>query len=237
MDHEPPLPAPRVRSVAPLSGERARVELDDDTTLEVPLRALLQEGLAVGDPVDEALRALLSAADLRWRAREAALRLLTVRARSRQELGRRLRRKDFPAPVVDACLDELETQRLLDDDAFARAVVRDRVRLSPRGPGRLLQELRKRGVDDHVADAALAEVFTEEDVSVHELAREAALGWLRRQSASVAAALALDGLSDERERARRRLHGYLARRGFNGSAAMEGLDVVGEQAKEIAKHA
>ncbi len=237
MNQEAPPPAPRVRAIARLSGERARVELDDDTTLEVPLETLLQEGLATGDPVDEALRARLADAGLRWKAREAALRLLTVRARSRRELGRRLRRKDFPASVVDPCLDELEAQGLLDDDAFARAVVRDRVRLSPRGPGRLLQELRKHGVDDDVADAALAEVFAEEEVSVHELAREAALGWLRRQSASVAAALALDERTDERERARRRLHGYLARRGFNGSAAMEGLDTAAERAKAIAENA
>jgi regulatory protein len=207
------------------------VELDDDSTLEVPTETLLQEGLGVGDPLDAALQARLSDADLRWRARQAALTLLAFRARSRKELGQRLHRKDFPGRVVEACLDDLDEHGLLDDAAFARAVVRDRVRLSPRGPVRLLQELRQRGVDDEVADTALQRVLAEEEVSEQTLANAAALGWLKRQSADVARALVEEDFSDERERARRRLHSYLARRGFRGGTAMDAMEAAAEQAR------
>lgn len=245
MDHEPaphptpdhvpasaPAPAARVRALKPLGSERVRVELDDDSTLEAPTEALLQEGLGVGDPLDAALRARLTDADLSWRTRQAALTLLAFRARSRKELGQRLRRKNFPARVVETCLDDLDEHGLLDDAAFARAVVRDRVRLSPRGPGHLLQELRQRGVDDHVADSALQRVLAEEEVSVQTLAHDAALGWLKRQPVAVARALAEEDFSDERERARRRLHSYLARRGFRGSTAMDAMEAAADQARE-----
>lgn len=231
MDSLTPASAPRIRALAPLAGERVRVELDDGSRLEAPVEAVLGEGLSVGDPLDDALRARLTEADLGWRARQAALTLLAVRARSRRELAQRLRRKEFPREIIEACLDDLARLGLLDDAAFARAVIRDRVRLSPRGPGPLLQELRKRGVDDPVADAALERVFTDEDVSVRTLAQDAALGWLRRQSEAVAQALAQESFTDEREKARRRLHGYLARRGFRGNAAVEAMDAAAEAAR------
>jgi regulatory protein len=205
--------------------------LDDGSRVEAPAEAVLGEGLSVGDPLDDALRARLTDADLGWRARQAALNVLAVRARSRRELEQRLRRKDFPREVIDACLDDLDRQGLLDDAAFARSVVRDRVRLSPRGPAHLLQELRKRGVEDPVAETALRRVLDEEEVSVHGLAEEAALGWLRRQSDGVVRALADEAFTKERERARRRLHGYLARRGFRGSAAVEAMDAATDAAR------
>jgi regulatory protein len=205
--------------------------MDDGSRVEAPAEAVLGEGLSVGDPLDDALRARLTDADLGWRARQAALNVLAVRARSRRELEQRLRRKDFPREVIDACLDDLDRQGLLDDAAFARSVVRDRVRLSPRGPAHLLQELRKRGVEDPVAETALRRVLDEEEVSVHGLAEEAALGWLRRQSDGVVRALADEAFTKERERARRRLHGYLARRGFRGSAAVEAMDAATDAAR------
>lgn len=165
-------------------------------------------------------------AELRAKIRDSALRLLTVRARSRAELGRRLRRKGYPAGPVETCLDRLTEQGLLDDRAFAAALARQRLGRTPRGPRRILQELRRFGVDPGVADAALDEALEDEGATVRELALRAARGWVRRQPAG--ALEALDGAWDdpERERARRRLHGYLRRRGFtpaDSRAALERL--------------
>ncbi|MFV1988702.1 MAG: hypothetical protein ACC682_15615, partial [Gemmatimonadota bacterium] len=53
------------------------------------------------------------------------------------------------------------------------------------------------------------------------LAREVAEKWVARQSAALPDALASDGRSPERDKARRRLHGYLTRRGFRGDALGE----------------
>ena len=55
--------------------------------------------------------------------------------------------------------------------------------------------------------------------------REVTDGWLRRQSPDVSDALASDVRSPEREKARRRLYGYLTRRGFRGEALSEGMEL------------
>lgn len=218
----------RITALKILGNGRVRVELDGDRTLEVPLRAMNEEQLSVGDPVDAELEARLVEAELRGKLRTAAYSLLSVRARSRRELADRLRRKDFPSGLIERCLDEFEAEGWIDDPAFARAVVRDRLRLRPRGPGRMTQELRSKGVSEAVAREAVAAVFDEEEVSVDALALDVARGWFRRQGPGIREALRSDTFGPERDRARRRLHAFLARRGFTGAIARSALEILRE---------
>jgi regulatory protein len=102
-------------------------------------------------------------------AREICLRLLAVRARSRAELATALRRRGVADEVAEAVLDRLAAVGLVDDDAFAAAVIssaRDNRGLARRG---LAAELRRRGVDDEVATAALRTV---DDAGEESVARE-----------------------------------------------------------------
>ena len=74
------------------------------------------------------------------------------------------------------------------------------------------------GVRTEVARAAIDRVFRDEEVSDSEIALEVAEKWAARQSASLLEALASTERSPERDKARRRLNGFLARRGFRGEA-------------------
>jgi regulatory protein len=217
----------RVASVEPLdpSGLRLRLTLDDGSEpLELATEALERSGVGLGDPVDDEDRARLVDADVHVRARDAALELLARRPYSRQELRRRLLRRGFQRGVVEASLSALESMKLVDDGAFARSFVRDRLRLRPRGKRRLSQELREKGVEATTIDGAVADVFSEQALSEDGLAREAALAWLARQRPDVRSALARRDRSPERERATRRLGGFLARRGFGGEAARQAVE-------------
>ncbi|HEX9884846.1 MAG TPA: regulatory protein RecX [Longimicrobiales bacterium] len=206
------------------------MELDDGTRLEIALEIVSHQALRVGDPLDAELRSVIEDADLRWRAREAALSLLSHRARARQELARRLRKKDFPGAVIRDCLDELEARGFLDDAEFARSFVRGRLRVRPRGRAGLHSELRRLGVDDAVAQTAVDGVFQEESTSDADLALDAARGWLKRQGGAIQAALAGPPFDPDRDKARRRLHGYLARRGFPAGAARAAMATLESEA-------
>ena len=221
----PPERTTRVASVEPLdrSGLEVRVTLDDGASLELATEVLEKSGVGVGDPLDNAERARLVDADLHLRARDAAIELVARRPYSRLELKRRLARKGFPRDVVDSALVALEAHRLVDDGAFARSFVRDRLRLRPKGKRRLSQELQEKGVDRATIDTAVSEVFTEQDVREDALARAAAAAWLSRQRPEIRQALGRKDRSPERERATRRLMGFLARRGFGGAVASDAL--------------
>lgn len=195
--------------------ERVNVHVDGEFRLALAQEIVLRASLRVGDPVTGSRLRELEREDLRWKARESALTLLSFRARTAVELRRRLARKDLPEEVVEECVAELVQKGLVDDSAFAELFARDRVRLRPRGRRRIVQELRAKGVEADTAEAAVGEVMEREEVTELELAREAAARWSPRAG-------------EDPLRARRRLHGFLARRGFGGETVrqlMEEMDV------------
>jgi regulatory protein len=215
---------PIITRLEPLRGLRARVHLDRGEPFEVALEALERMGLGIGDPLPSNVRHHLLDADAEARIRDAALDLLSHRARTRAELRRKLIGKGFRPARVDPCLARLEERGLLDDAAVAASFVRDRIRHRPRGRRRLAQELRAKGIPDTLAAAVVDRVIEDEALDEAKLARRVVEGWVTRQGPRARQALASANDSPEREKARRRLYQYLARRGFAGpvlSAALE----------------
>jgi regulatory protein len=138
-------------------------------------------------------------ADPEAKARDACLRLLTARPRSRAELAAALARRDVPDEVAGRVLDRLVEVGLVDDVAYADMVVESGQRHRLLGRRALSAELRRRGVDNEVAVEAVAAVDPEDE---QRAARELVDRKLR----------AMGGL-DEPTRVRR-LVGMLARRGY-----------------------
>jgi len=132
-------------------------------------------------------------------AREAALWLLTVRARSRAELERRLGQRGLPEEAAAAVLDRLEAAGLVDDEAFATAYAESR---AGRGADAavIARELRGRGVGPDLAARATAAAVPADEQA--ERCRQVAEARLAR----------MEGLWPEVQF--RRLAGYLDRRGY-----------------------
>lgn len=136
--------------------------------------------------------------------REIALKALDRRAYGRAELGQYLARKGADEAVIEQVLDRFTEVGLIDDAAFASQWVdgRHRGRKLPRRA--LVNELRRKGLDDEVIAEAVAPIDREaEELAAHQLAVSKARS-LHTQPYDVAL---------------RRLVGVLGRRGFNGGLA------------------
>ena len=181
------------------------VRLEGAPRLVLPAEVVLGAGLRVGDEIDAAQLAALQEREREAQARQAALNLLAYRPRSAAELLQRLREKGHAEADARAAVERMDALGLIDDTRFAESYVRDRVRLRPHGKRRLQQELRRKGVDPETAGEVIGEVLEGEGVSELDLARRAAAKWRPRSGEEPAAA-------------RRRLLGFLARRGFGGDA-------------------
>ena len=129
---------------------------------------------------------------------ERALGLLAVRQRSRRELERRLVQAGFPHDEVRDELERLERVGLVDDVAFARAVVESRV--GRRGESRrmIAGRLAQAGVDAGTATEALEDAGGDE----------------QERADRIAAAKALKMAGLEPKVAFTRLYGFLGRRGY-----------------------
>ncbi|MFB0515253.1 MAG: regulatory protein RecX [Candidatus Neomarinimicrobiota bacterium] len=135
------------------------------------------------------------------RAREAAFRLLAVRARSAQELRQRLKRKGFPQEIVDQVIADLQAKGYQNDAEFARQFAREKWSGSGWGPARISQELRAKGISPGLVSTVVEETFGEVDLVAAILPR-AGKRW--------------ENMRDlPRETRRRRLSGFLRRRGYD----------------------
>jgi regulatory protein len=133
---------------------------------------------------------------------DRALDMLEARARGVVELRRLLLKKGEPEAEVDAAIERLRANGLLDDANFARQLARSKALGAGLSRRRIGQELTKRGVDRGVSSEAIEEVF--EDESIDE---EASLERVARKKMRT-----LSSFDDATQK--RRLFAFLARRGY-----------------------
>ena len=155
---------------------------------------------------DEDVESLIADASVEL-ALSDAHRLLGHRARSVQELRRRLLAAEHAPPAVESALARLEDDGLLDDAGFARSYVADKRRLAGWGEERIRRGLAEAGVAQEHTEAALA-AAAEGEPEGAEVAR--ALAVLRRRT---------PGVSSLDDAARRRAYQLLLRRGFGSGVA------------------
>ena len=183
--------------------QRVNIFVDDQFAIGISLATLAQEGLFVGQNLDEDGWARLEVAAQSEAAMRAALRLIDSRPRSVAEIGRQLARKRYPVEIVAQAVARMQELGLLDDAAFSYLWVESRQRVRPRGPRALRDELRRKGVDRATIEATLA-------AHAGDAETEAA------QIESVArAALPRYATCPDWASFQRRLGGLLQRRGFS----------------------
>jgi regulatory protein len=199
---------------APRRPNLCSVAVGVDQFLVTP-EAVVRLGLRVGRDLDEgALGALRHEGEVQ-RVVDRALRMLAFRARSSAELKRGLARKGERGPEVDAALARLAAAGVLDDEAFGRQFARSRLGGGGVGRSRVVRELVVRGLDRASAEGAVREAADDAGVSEGETAERVARKKLR----------SLEGL--EPAVRRRRLYGFLARRGFGHDEIARAMRAVG----------
>jgi len=206
----------RITAIRKAGGESSRVAVfvDGKEAFRVSEQMVGLLGLVVGrELAPDEFESLETDVEI-GKAKDAALRLLGIRARSRSELEDRLSRKGFRPDAIESVIGDLDGAGLVDDRVFAGLWVDERTRLRPCGRMRLTQELRAKGVAPSVIDEAISESFDE--VPEIELARRAAA----RKSARLK--------GDPKGRAK--LHSFLLRRGF-------GYELAGQVTREFEDHA
>ena len=133
-------------------------------------------------------------------ARQIVLRQLAMAPRSRAQLEEKLAQRDCPADVAAAVLDRMTEVGLVDDEAYAQMLVRSQHAGRGLAKRALARELCTKGIDDDLAQAALASI---PDAVERDRARELVDKKLR----------SMHGLGVTVQT--RRLAGMLARKGYS----------------------
>jgi regulatory protein len=203
----------RISAIEPQQKNPQRVNVYLDGEFAFGLATIVATWLRVGQEINDEKVAKLKAEDEREVTYQKALHFLSYRPRSAAEVQKNLLKRGIPGDLAQETVERLQQAGLINDEAFAKAWAENRSAFRPRGRSLLRLELRRKGLSDETVQSALAEQADEET-----LAFEAARKYMRR----------LAGL--EWPEFRRKLGGFLARRGFSYTTL---APVVSEVWKEI----
>jgi regulatory protein len=142
-------------------------------------------------------------------AENVSMRALARRGLSRWELEKTLLSREVDEELVAAELDRLEGVGLLDDGALADTFVRTQHERKGLGRGAITAELRRRHIDQEHIDAALEQVDDDD-----EQTRATELAVKRAGQLS----------SYDLDTAKRRLHGFLSRKGYSSGVVRTAID-------------
>ena len=134
--------------------ERVLVYLEEGAPLRITQNELLQFGLYQGMDLSPELVVQLQNTGRRSESRAAAARMASGRMLSRKELTDRLGRKGIDPDTAAETADWLEALGAVDDAAYAGVIARHYA-AGGYGPGRVRQELQKRGIPRELWDDAL----------------------------------------------------------------------------------
>lgn len=167
--------------------------------------------LKIGQELSNADIARLQAADDIEKARETALRYIEYRPRSMAEVRKNLRDKKYHDAVIDQVINRLSDVGLLDDTKFAAYWVEQRETFKPRSQMALRQELLQKGVDRAIIDSAVDSV--DETAAATQLAQKQANRYAHL----------------DEDAFRKKMMGYLQRRGFSYGIIQEVTILVWEE--------
>ena len=134
--------------------ERVLVYLEEGDPLRITQNELLQFGLYQGMDLSPELVVQLQNTGRRSESRAAAARMVSGRMLSRRELTDKLNRKGVDPDTAEETADWLEALGAVDDAAYAGVIARHYA-AGGYGPGRVRQELQKRGIPRELWDDAL----------------------------------------------------------------------------------
>ncbi len=212
---------PTITDISTRGGGKRRerqVTFDSERTLTITEETFLRFGLVDGQEMDsEGLREM-EQADGVARAMTESHRLIDYRMRTRRELAAKLKSRGRTEDVIEEVLNRLERVGLIDDERFARQWIDERLRKRPVGLTLLRRELRQKGIDPEIIEAALEESASSEEES--DRAYEA----LRRQAHRYTRL--------DRDAAHRRMVSFLGRRGFGQGVIYQVVHRVLDEIKE-----
>lgn len=203
----------RVRGRKP----RYIIEFDGASALEVSDWTIGRFGLCTGDAIDDLKRSQIAAAEAEAQAKNIAINFLSYRPRSRKEIETHLVKKGFDEIIVEQAAEKLQSLGMINDLAFARMFVRDRLQRNKIGTTLLRQQLIQKGIARTMIDTVCAEIITPEQQQ--QAAREAAAKYQQRSQRRNKKRSPI-----EAQRQKKRLFDFLIRRGFSIDLARQTVE-------------
>ncbi len=185
-------------------GDRVAVYVDGKHAFDLNALLAAESGLRKDDYLSEERQAELVHADEPHLARDVALSALARKERCEREISAVLVRKGISMDIAEQTIAWLRERGYVDDRRFAAAYAKDRQKAGW-GRQRIVSELLRRGI---ARDIVAGDAW-------HELSNDLGTDGERQQLEQLVRRRFSNQLRDDPEVARRRIIGFLTRRGHD----------------------
>jgi regulatory protein len=179
---------------------RFNIYLNGEYRFSVHEDLLVKYRLLKGDFVEPGQLEEILAEEEKHRAYLDALNFIAVRHRSVQEVNRKLKEKGYEPDLIRTTIGKLEEQGYLNDSQFAQQWAAERFDLQKKGRKWVEMELLQKGIDKREIASAISQL--NEEAEWNNALEVGGKKWKQ--------------LTGEMQARKRKLYGFLARRGFPG---------------------
>jgi regulatory protein len=159
------------------NGKRVNVYLDGEFGFGIDLDNLVTSHIKVGTELsDEEVRKVIRKAEFQ-KALDKLLRFAMLRPRSEKEIDEYLRRKKVHESLWKDLFEKLRHFELLDDVAFAKWWVGQRLTFKKISAKVLRLELGRKGINRNIIDDVLSQSPIDEEKMARELLEKRAYKW------------------------------------------------------------
>ncbi len=205
---------PQITAIESQKKQKARFNIYHDGKFAFGLsgQTLLENNLKIGQDLSlDTIQKIISKEDLS-KLTDKTLRFLSVRPRSQKEVSDYLVKKIATqekikfnqarqSPLVEKILAKMKKYQYINDQEFARWLVKSRIRSNPRGPRALKIELSRYGVEKETIEKALSK-FPNEVVIAEGAIQKKLKSWQKLSNLEL----------------KKKVYQYLASRGFDYEA-------------------
>ncbi|MDQ1908911.1 RecX family transcriptional regulator [Paenibacillus sp. GD4] len=181
---------------------RYNLYINDQYAFSVHEDVLIKYRLFKGEEIEKEQYEAIVLEEERQKAYLNAVRLLSSRLRTEHEIKTRLKQKSFSEEIVQETVERLKTEGYLNDSMFADQLTRQRLHSQKKGRHFIKQELQQKGVSKERIQTAISQVDEETEFQMaYELASKKYRNELK---------------TEDPLKTRRKIAGFLARRGYPG---------------------
>ena len=135
-----------------------QILFDNGKKININEDVILKYNLLYKKEIDGNLLEEIITENEKYNIYDKCVRYIGVRIRSINEIREYMERKNLDDETIDMVIDKLIKNKLLDDEIFTKAFIKDKLNFTTMGPYRIELELKKHKIDDRIIAKYIATI-------------------------------------------------------------------------------
>ena len=134
------------------------IYLDDGRKIKLNEDVILKHKLLYKKEIDDVLLDEITVDNNNYDIYNKCVNYIGVRLRSINEIKEYMKRKGVSEDLIDETIKRLIKNKLLDDELFTKAFIKDKMNFTTMGPYRIEMELTKHNIDNKIIMKYISEI-------------------------------------------------------------------------------